>query len=71
MVKTDNLGLNLYEQGDTFRILGTGGLNESLQTIDEKMAENATAIEEVKQSTGDLKFSVEDGILKVTYDDGQ
>lgn len=52
MVKTDNLGLNLYEQGDTFRILGTGGLNESLQTIDEKVSETAKAIEEITQSNG-------------------
>ena len=38
-VKKTSLGFNLYEQGDKFNILGKGGLNETIQRIDNQIVD--------------------------------
>lgn len=60
MQTTENLGLNLPEGGEFAEV---EKLNENFEKIDSEVGE-------IKNNLNGISFSVEDGILTVTYDDG-
>lgn len=82
MNKTSVYGLNLPEGTDLFDI---ENFNENTQKIENELIETSNSIDqinnqlsgvdddidEINQNLNGLKFLVVDGILTVTYDDGQ
>lgn len=61
MQTTENLGLNLPEGGEFAEV---EKLNENFEKIDREVGE-------IKNNLNGISFSVEDGILTATYDDGK